>query len=668
MWSGTYLPGRWPDAFWLAGYWTVARAAYVQRRDALTGRWRPMPALIEIGMPYASLLLSFVALVLVAHLDQASMGLLWATVGITVLVMTRQLAVLRQNGRLLAASQALTEELRRSENRFRSLVQNSSDVITIVEGDGAIRYVSPAVHRLLGYEPQDLTGTRATELVHPDDVQTALGVLEKGRVSRVQVRLRHRDGSWRYTESTFNNLVADPGVAGIVINLRDVTERLELEERLVHQAYHDTLTNLANRALLREQLVRALQARRRGEAGPAIIFLDLDGFKTVNDSLGHAAGDLLLVAVADRLHSWLGEYGTVARLGGDEFAVLLEAVGRADASLLAERALAALEAPFTVGGREVYVGASIGVALAGTETDTADILLRNADAAMYRAKRSGKGNVTFYAPDMHHEAFQRLEMEADLRRALEHEEFVVHYQPTVDLGSGEIAGVEALVRWNHPERGMIPPADFIPMAEETGLIVPLGRWVLQTACRDLRRWNQRGNGARKLRLAVNLSVRQLSDPQLIEDVARAVKENGLQPGALVLEVTESLLLEGQESMVRIFAQLKELGVRIAIDDFGTGYSSFGYLRRLPVDILKIDRSFVQGLGGAPGDVALVQAMVEMARTLGFVTVAEGVERADQAAVLQSLHCHQGQGFYFARPTDADTVSSLLSQTVLVGGG
>jgi diguanylate cyclase (GGDEF)-like protein len=431
---------------------------------------------------------------------------------------------------------------------------------------------------------------------------------------------------------------------------------------LEHQATHDALTALPNRALFQGRLGQALAGAARGGDAAAVLFLDLDRFKVVNDSLGHAAGDDLLVAVAGRLAGCVRGGDTVARLGGDEFAVLLAGLGVGrEATRTAGRIIRALDAPFRLGGRDVVTATSIGIAVGGTGHAAAD-LLRDADVALYRAKARGRGRYAVFDTAMNARALERLELEADLRRALRRGEFEVYYQPKVDLGTGCLAGLEALVRWRHPVRGVVGPGVFIPLAEETGLIQPLGQWVLEEACRQARRWGEAmgavGGGAAVV-VSVNLSARQFAQPTLVEDVARALAAGGADPHQVQLEITEGVAMGNAEATVEILRRLKELGVGLAIDDFGTGYSSLAYLKRFPVDALKIDRAFVTGLRRETADSSIVGAVVGLGRALRLAVVAEGVETAEEATQLCELGCALGQGYHFARPLPRAQVDALL---------
>ncbi|HEY0969748.1 MAG TPA: EAL domain-containing protein [Gemmatimonadales bacterium] len=445
-----------------------------------------------------------------------------------------------------------------------------------------------------------------------------------------------------------------------VRNIRLVEAIRRSEERLAHQAFHDPLTELANRALFLDRVRHALARRRRRDAGVAVLFVDLDDFKKVNDSLGHSAGDRLLVAAAERLCACVRSADTVARLGGDEFAVLVEdAGGPTDAAFVAERLVDALRAPFAVGGTELFVSASVGVAIAAPG-EGADELLRNADVAMYYAKARRKDGHAVFEPWMHETVRERLAIEADLRRALERDELTLHYQPIVRLDTGIPIGVEALIRWHHPERGSVSPGAFIPVAEDTGLIVPLGRWILRRACEQARRWQDaRAGVATPLRVTINISGRQLQDASFVDDVRETLAVTGVDATSLVLEITESVLMQHTEVVLERLRELKALGLSLAIDDFGTGYSSLGYLQRFPIDILKIDKAFVDAVRDGDGDPALARAVIALGDSLGMQTVAEGIEGAAQADGLRRLGCQLGQGYHFARPLPAEALTAML---------
>jgi diguanylate cyclase (GGDEF)-like protein/PAS domain S-box-containing protein len=563
---------------------------------------------------------------------------------------------------------ALAEDLheRQSSERFRSLVQNSSDVIALLSPDLTIRYHTPSVERVLGYREDELVGLRLTELLDGGEAERLRGFYADVCNTRAipmprDLPLRRRDGSICRLESIFNNLLDDANIAGVVVTARDVTERRKLEAELEHQAFHDSLTGLANRALFTDRVAHALDRGVRRQNLFAVLFIDLDDFKTVNDSLGHAAGDELLVVVARRLESCLRPEDTCARLGGDEFAIMIESISGPDAAVVvSRRILAAVAEPLSVLGSEVAVGASIGIALGSGQQSTSEIL-RSADLAMYRAKTDGKSRYAIYEPSMHERVLERLELKADLQRSMVAEEFEVHYQPIVALQSGEITAVEALVRWRHPERGLVLPDEFIPLAEETGLILPLGRFVLHSACHEVQRW--RRLGYRDLGISVNISAKQLASTSLPADVTAALTESGLEAPALTLEITESMLLDSHAVITRL-EDLKSLGVKIAIDDFGTGYSSLNYLRRFPVDTLKIAKPFVDQIGTSLEQARLAEAILRLGATLGLDTVAEGIEDAAQLERLRRLRCRYGQGFYFSPPLPALEVDDFLQRPLV----
>ena len=574
---------------------------------------------------------------------------------------------------LALESAALTEDLliEQSQRRFASLVKNSSDVVMVTEPDTTIRYASPSAHRVLGFEPDELEGRRFAELIAPDDRTRALSFLTamadgEAHVGLTEFRVRHRDGTDLYVETLRTNLLKDPNVKGIVLNTRDISERKQFEEQLSHQAFHDQITGLANRALFQDRVSHALERQTRDGSPVAVLFMDLDDFKTINDSLGHAAGDQLLVALAERLVGRLRTADTAARLGGDEFGVLLEDGGDdgLTAADVAGRILETLEEPFHLDGTEVYARASIGISVAEPDdpVGSADELLRNADVAMYMAKEGGKARYQLFEPAMHDTALRRLELRAAMQRAIDHDEFRLFYQPVIELPTGKITGVEALIRWFDPEKGIVPPLDFIPLAEETGLIVPIGRWVLMEACSHAARLAEAFT-ALDLHMAVNLSARQIARPEIVEEVREALSASGLDPSKLVLEITESVMIHDMDLAIGRLKELKTLGVQLAIDDFGTGYSSLNYVRRFPVDILKVDKSFIDGVTEGGESSALTAAVIELASILNLKPVAEGIERADQLEQLIAMKCDLGQGFLFAKPLPTDELEDLLTEHI-----
>jgi diguanylate cyclase (GGDEF)-like protein/PAS domain S-box-containing protein len=559
------------------------------------------------------------------------------------------------------------EALRQSEERFRSLVQNASDVITILRRDGSIGYASPAAERVWGRSTDDLLGKRVFELVHPEQVDSAhtlfADVLNRPGVNMgLELSLWHTQGSWRQFEVVATNLLDVPAVEGIVVTYHDITQQNSLQQELRHMAFRDSLTGLPNRALFVDRLQQGLIRADRQLQHVAVLFLDLDRFKVVNDSLGHHAGDALLVEIATRLRACLRETDTAARLGGDEFTVLLDGIGSADDAIeIADRIHAALLAPIVIDSRELFISASIGIAISTPRQDDSNSLLRKADLALYRAKSDGRARFAIFDPSMEVEAVERLELETDLRRALERDEFRIEYQPIVDLSTDAITAVEALIRWERPGRGIVSPRAFVPIAEDTGLIVPIGQWLLEQACHQARRWQHRNPTIPPLTISVNLSARQFQHLSLVEDIERVLNDCGLPPCSLKLEITESAVMRDAEKAVMTLHALKRLGIQIAIDDFGTGYSSLSYLKQFPVDTLKIDQSFVDGIGSDAQDTAIVQSVVALAKTLNLDITAEGIETEAQRRHLQSLGCDSGQGYLFARPLSEEAIEQLLDQ-------
>ena len=572
---------------------------------------------------------------------------------------------------LALESAALTEQAHRQENeaRFASLVRNSSDLITVVDRAGLVLYQSPSVQRILGLPPGELTGTAFEELLPPTERARLRKLLQTPRVgaSRSQAfdcTLVHSDGRALKFEIVATDLCDDEHVRGIVLNGRDASERAAFEEQLAHQAFHDAVTGLANRALFSDRVEHALARAQREGTNIAVVFLDLDDFKTINDSLGHAAGDEVLRQVAFRLLEAVRTTDTAARFGGDEFAILIEDVGDlAGAVDFAERLVRSFEMPISVTGKDLMVRPSIGIALSGPDAEQqpsdADELLRNADAAMYICKREGRGGHRVFELAMHESVVERLELRAELQRAIAKQQFELHFQPVVRLSDGAVAGMEALVRWNHPTRGLVQPGQFIPLAEEMGLIVDLGRWVLRESCQHAARLRASGEAGPDFTIAVNVSVKQLQHPNVIEDVRAALRDSGVEPQMLVLEITETVMMADYELASRRLQQLKEIGVRIAMDDFGTGYSSLSYLSRFPVDILKMDRSFLSS-NASPQAAGLAAAIVALGESLQLEVVAEGIELSDQYQVLRNLGCDLGQGFFIARPMDLATTREWLA--------
>ena len=652
----------WADAVFLVCYVMLIGSGElywrrpVARREASAVPFTRFKAISPL--PYLAVGTTYVLLLVVAlrpWSDPIS-GLAVGALLVTGLVVLRQLLTVRENVRLLAEHAA-----RQNEARFRSLVQHSSDVIVVTRADGTVRFVSPSATRVFGYDPAAMLRKTVLELLHPDDRERAATFFRHaaqapGVSGPVEWRFRQADGSWLHAEILATNLLNDTTVKGVVLNTRDVSERRRLEEQLTHQAFHDPLTGLANRALFRDRVSHALALAQRRGSPVTVLFLDLDDFKTVNDSLGHAEGDRLLMASAERFLACARSADTVARLGGDEFAILIEGADGREG--LSDRLAAAMSHPFSLSGNQVRVTASIGVASASAD-DRADDLLRNADMAMYAAKRRGKGRAETYESRMYADIRERLDLEAALRTAIEGHELTLFYQPIVNLKSGGIHGVEALLRWEHPQFGRLLPQHFIPLAEETGLIVQLGAWVLGEACRQLQVWRA-AHPQLSLAVSVNISGRQLQGAGLADALRQTLTSSGVEASSVVLEITESVLMQQTDAVLERLQQLKGLGVRLAIDDFGTGYSSLSYLQRFPIDILKIAKPFVEEVGQGADRSALARAIIGLGDTLKLQTIAEGIERAEQRAALIELGCTLGQGHHFWPALSAAAIDELLS--------
>ncbi|HEY7879004.1 MAG TPA: EAL domain-containing protein [Gemmatimonadaceae bacterium] len=559
--------------------------------------------------------------------------------------------------------------LRASEAEMRALVGAMSDVIVALDRDGAYVKIAASAADARHRPPVEWLGRRVTEVFPPAPADTILAGVARALETRRAVDLEY---SLEIGDTTawFAGTVSPMDDERVVWVARDITSRKNLEAQLAYQALHDPLTGLANRALFRDRVDHALAGMERAGGRLAVLFLDLDDFKTVNDSLGHNEGDRLLAAVAARFLNATRGCDTVARLGGDEFAVLLESVHTdSDVITVAERIATSLRAPFVLDEKPVAVTASMGIARAGDAEGTEE-LLRNADVAMYTAKSAGKGRYAIFAPQMHRALVDRMALEADLRDGIERGELRLLYQPIVDLATGRLAAVEALVRWEHPTRGLLAPAVFIPLAEETGLIVPLGRWVIREACKQGALWRSQSPLDESPTVTVNLSGRQFQHEALVSDIAAALAESGLEPVRLVLEITESVIMRDVEVTLARLLELKALGVRLAIDDFGTGYSSLSSLRRFPIDVLKIDKAFVDNITLGGNDAALARTIIALGDMLSLRTVAEGIEDAQQHRTLQELGCELGQGYLFAKPLPSDQIATMLAlrgSTAVAGG-
>jgi diguanylate cyclase (GGDEF)-like protein/PAS domain S-box-containing protein len=562
------------------------------------------------------------------------------------------------------------EELRKSEERYRSLFEESRDAIYITTREGALLDVNESTLELLGYTRDEIIGMNVRELYVDmrDRARFQEQIEGTGSVRDFELQLRTSDG--RVLDCLLSSTVRrddQGGVAGYQGIIHDITDRKRVQERLLHDALHDSLTGLPNRTLLMDRLSFALErTRRRGEHF-AVLFMDVDRFKMVNDSLGHLRGDELLVGLAARLSSCLRPGDTIARLGGDEFTILLADMSAPeDAERVADRIHEAMTPPFQLAGQEVFASVSIGIARSSADYNGPEELLRDADLAMYRAKSVGRGQHRVFDATMHQAAVETLQMETDLRRAVERQEFEIHYQPLVALADHEVVGFEALLRWRHPERGLLLPGSFIPIAEESGLIVGIGRWVLMEACAQLQRWRAGHACARELSVSVNLSARQFARPDLVDQIEEVLADSGLPGGLLHLEITETVVMEDAPAAIELLGRLKDRGVQLCIDDFGIGYSSLGYLRRFPIDRLKIDHSFVRGIVDNRDSLEIVQTILELARSLELDAVPEGVETAEQESQLRALDCRFAQGFHFARPLPAARVEELLERGLRLG--
>jgi diguanylate cyclase (GGDEF)-like protein/PAS domain S-box-containing protein len=570
--------------------------------------------------------------------------------------------------------QRMRRRLAERDQLFQLITENAADMIAVVDCAGRRLYNSPAYQKVLGYSEEELTSSSAIDQVHPSDRERVLQAAQKarstGRGQTLEYRMHHKDGTWRILESTASPIQNDKGeLERLVIVNRDITERKRAEELLAHSALHDGLTGLPNRVLFVDRLQHALvRSRRHSDYKFAVLFVDVDEFKVVNDSLGHSAGDELLVQIAKRMTACfresdaiarLGTAESFARLGGDEFTVLLEDVFQpSDAILVGHRIQEKLAIPFQIGGQELVIAASIGVALSSASYERAEDLLRDAEIAMYRAKRAGKARAEVFDPAMHSTAVRRLKMETDLRRAVENAELTVYYQPIVSLQTGRIAGFEALSRWKRAD-GFVPPVEFIPVADESGLIIPINRLLLIDACQQLRAWQQEFVCDPPLTMSMNIAPKQFSQPELAHELGATIKQTGVDPGTVNLEIMETIAMGDADRALKVLSDLKALGVRLSIDDFGTGYSSLSRLPRFPVDSLKIDRVFISSMITDHDSHEIVRLIIMLAHSLGLKVVAEGTETEDQIKELRRLDCELAQGYLFSPPVDAKAASELL---------
>jgi diguanylate cyclase (GGDEF)-like protein/PAS domain S-box-containing protein len=562
--------------------------------------------------------------------------------------------------RYAIARKRTDDALRAAKDYAENLIDSSLDMIISVDVNRNIVEFNRAAEQVFGYTKAEVLGA-PIDLLYADTSegrQLHKNTQDGGFTGEVANKKKNGDIFYSYVSaSVMRDATGAPvGVMGIS---RDITERKRAEEIIVRQAYHDALTNLANRRLFMDRLTQALTRVQWHKRIVSVLFLDLDHFKSINDALGHSVGDLLLQAVAGRLTTCVRQGDTVARLGGDEFAIALADVARtSDIPKVAQKIIDTLSRPYVLEGRELFITTSIGICIYPDDAQDAETLVKNADVAMYRAKKHGRNNYQHYSPDMNAQAFERLAIETSLRHALEGEEFFLEYQPQVDIETGRIIGYEALVRWRHPDLGVMPPGKFIPLAEESGLIVAIGEWVLRSACAQNKAWQ--AAGFPPIRVAVNVSPRQLRHESLLGAVGRALRETGLHPNWLELELTESIMQDADEA-IRLLSQLQAIGVQIAIDDFGTGYSSLNHLKRYPIHKLKIDQSFVRDVTHDPHDRAIVTAIIALAHSLNLKAIAEGVETEEQLAYLRSLKCDEAQGYFLGRPMPAQNATKLLAQ-------
>jgi diguanylate cyclase (GGDEF)-like protein/PAS domain S-box-containing protein len=659
------------QAGWVAGFALIAFAALRTGAPERAKAPRPLESGFALALPSLPAMAGML-IVLSVWLFQGHVGsqdTLLGIMGLDVLLGLVLLLLVTYENHALTSDlehrvQERTAALNRAERYYRALVQHSSDLVIVLNADLTIREVSDSALTVLGYRPEELTG-RGLDVFGPDAMETLAGALARvspggDQLARVQWNLTDHTGRCMRAESTITNLLADPQVGGFVLNTRDDTDRAALADQLRRQAFHDPLTGLANRALLDDRTTQALARSQRTGSEVAIIAIDLDAFKLVNDGFGHRTGDVLLCAVSQRLRAAVRPGDTVARIGGDEFVVLMDpAPNAANATALAERIHKALLRDVDVEGTAHRPTASIGVALGGTPQTDFEQLLSDASVALYCVKQAGKNSIQLFQPSMNLNARERFKLQADLRRALEHDELTIFYQSEVDVSSGELDGFEALVRWMHPKHGLMPPDSFIPLAEQTGLVVPLGRWVLKEALAQAMRWSDAHVAARSLIISVNVSAVQLKAPSIIGDVRDALAESGIDPARVVLEMTESSFIESSEEIIDTLHALKTLGVRLAIDDFGTGYASIANLQSMPIDVVKVDKRFLASCDDGGHGRELLKAILNIGRVLSLVTIAEGIEQQTQLETARELDCDLAQGYLFSRPVPADQAEQMI---------
>ena len=651
---GTYSTVNGMDVMWVVAYFLIGIAALVPSGEAdspFDRHWSTVGVLLPYVFVFLALLVAFA----VNLRGGLTPFYVWDGRGLLGVLLIRQAITLRENRQLNRHLEERvaerTRELASRERHFRALIQRSTDSTTVLDSGGVITYQSPAIKSFLGYRAAEVVGHPFAMLVQPEDavrVQSVISDLTsaQGRSASLELQLEHRDGTTRVGEATFSNLLGDADVAGVVVNMRDVTMRIRLREELAHNTVHDGLTGLPNRTLFNERLAHALRKNKRMKAATTVMFVDIDHFKTVNDTKGHAVGDAVLVAAATRIEACVRVSDTVARLGGDEFGIILEGVSER-ARAVARRVVEAMQTPVHTGQGEVVASVSVGVA-AAMPSDDVETLVRHADTAMYQAKARGRNQVALYDPETHAQMLDEMQLQSDLRLALQRGELRLHFQPIVDLVDGSVVGGEALLRWEHPTRGLIAAGDFIASAERSGAMRDIGRWVLAEACRLAGPWFNH-TGPSLDWISVNISAVQLSDAALIDDVRAALDASALAPHRLVLELTESGLMTAPGKATGFLTAARELGVRIAVDDFGTGYSSLSNLEQFPIDILKVDTSVVNSASERGELSAVARTILDLSRNLHVQAIAEGIERAEQAQTFAERECRLGQGFLFAKP-------------------
>lgn len=567
------------------------------------------------------------------------------------------------------AEKKAMDALRESENKLRTLIESMTEGLLQVDTNDRIQFVNKCFCEMVDYTEEELIGTDWSRLLFDEERDLIKQISDsrgKGLNDTYEIRLQKKSGEilWMIVGGApIKN--AEGATIGWIGTFTDITDRKRAEEQLLYDAFHDGLTGLANRALFMDHLQMTIaRGRSRHSNHYAVLFLDLDRFKIINDSLGHAKGDELLKFIARRLESCIRTGDLVARLGGDEFVILLtELVEANEVILVAERILEELKTPFNLGGREIYITTSIGITLSESGHTRAEDMLRDADIAMYRAKAKGRAQYQVFNQEMHEDASKQLQIETEMRRALEKGEFCLYYQPIVQLESNRLVGVEALVRWNHPTRGTVSPMEFIPAAEENGLILPLGSWILSESCRQLREWQKRNPLASRLTVSINLSFKQFSQLDLVKEVSSIIEKTGVDPRCLKFEVTESHIMENSEIAVAIMNRLREIGAEISLDDFGTGYSSLSYLHRLPIDYLKIDRSFVTRMIESRENAEIIRTIIKLGQNLKMKVIAEGIETPEQLEQLQSLNCEFGQGYLFSKPLESEAAAAFIGQSL-----